>query len=319
MPGGSRRGEEGGVEDGRIGETPVPPGRGLTGRRPRLARSCCWDPWSFDDASGRWVQLEAQARSDVAGTDSLKLLTYNVWFADHCFEERRAALDRILAGSTADVIALQEVRPDLLEFLLERDWVRRYFLSTADPGWIGHDGVVMLLRHAPCRFVEHRLDAYPPRPLLVAELQLGDHLARLATIHLASMRQNAEAHAGQLEEAFPLLVGADPVVLVGDFNFCSSSTENRNLDPRYIDSWPLLRPGEPGYTEDTEANRMRREVSGKDKQVRFDRVLVRSDSGTWRPTDIQLVVTEPVAPERPSVFPSDHFGPSAALARRPSS
>ena len=71
----------------------------------------------------------------------------------------------------------------------------------------------------------------------------------------------------------------DAVALCGDFNLCSEGKyvpENAPIagDRDVLDLWPALRPGEPGWTEDTEANAMRYRATGKEKQVRFDRVLL---------------------------------------------
>jgi tyrosyl-DNA phosphodiesterase 2 len=51
---------------------------------------------------------------------------------------------------------------------------------------------------------------------------------------------------------------------------------------------------------------MRLDSTGKQRHVRFDRVLVKG--ARWRPTRIDLLGTEPISPELPRVFPSDHFG-----------
>ena len=52
-------------------------------------------------------------------------------------------------------------------------------------------------------------------------------------------------------------------------------------------------------------NGMRLAATGKEKRVRFDRVLWRDEQRTWQATEIELVGTEPIAPE---LFISDHFG-----------
>jgi hypothetical protein len=49
---------------------------------------------------------------------------------------------------------------------------------------------------------------------------------------------------------------------------------SRTIDTIVLDLRPALRPGEPEWTEDTEANAMRYKATGKEKQVRFDRVLL---------------------------------------------
>jgi endonuclease/exonuclease/phosphatase family metal-dependent hydrolase len=124
------------------------------------------------------------------------------------------------------------------------------------------------------------------------------------------MRRNHETRADQLAEIFPRLRALGPdAVLTGDFNFCSSSlAENANLDPGFVDLWPALRGGAPGYTEDTGVNTMLANKDGGDKTVRYDRILLRSAGGVWKPRSIELLGTSPIAPASPDVFPSDHFG-----------
>jgi tyrosyl-DNA phosphodiesterase 2 len=58
---------------------------------------------------------------------------------------------------------------------------------------------------------------------------------------------------------------------------------------------------------------MRLDSTQKERHVRFDRVLVKSDR--WVPTDIELLGTAPISPTLPRVFPSDHFGVRCRLVR----
>ena len=147
------------------------------------------------------------------------------------------------------------------------------------------------------------------RKLLVAELRINEQPLHIATVHLESYKHSAPARKKQLKEIFPILGQIQHVMLMGDFNFCASWTgENSNLDPGYQDLWSLLNPNEPGYTEDTTINLMRLEYKGKHKQVRFDRMLLRSSNPGWQPQEIGLLGTEPVSADQPRIFPSDHFG-----------
>jgi hypothetical protein len=59
---------------------------------------------------------------------------------------------------------------------------------------------------------------------------------------------------------------------------------------------------------------MRYLMKGKHKQVRFDRVLLKSTN--WIPSSIDMLGTEPMSPDQPDVFPSDHFGLLCQLAVR---
>lgn len=124
-----------------------------------------------------------------------------------------------------------------------------------------------------------------------------------------------DVRAEQLAEIFPRLeaAGAD-CLLAGDFNFCSSwASENANVAPEFVDLWPALHGRAAGYTEDTDLNTMLRNVKRKEKRVRFDRVLLRSPGGAWRPRSIEVLGTEPISEATPDVFPSDHFGLAAVI------
>jgi len=57
--------------------------------------------------------------------------------------------------------------------------------------------------------------------------------------------------------------------------------------------------------EDTDVNIMRYEVRKERKQVRFDRILIKSSQ--WKPVYIELLGNTPIA-GTDNVFPSDHFG-----------
>eukprot|EP00727_Mastigamoeba_balamuthi_P014551 m51a1_g9720 putative metal-dependent hydrolase (111) ;mRNA; f:1445052-1451900 len=97
----------------------------------------------------------------------------------------------------------------------------------------------------------------------------------------------------------------------------------------YKDAWALLRPGDAGWTEDTDVNGMLRALRGDRKQVRFDRVLWRGSPGSWEPAEIELLGTRPLRPDDAAhsddeaagaaasgpIWPSDHFGLCLTLRR----
>ena len=243
---------------------------------------------------------------DSSARERLRLVTYNVWFGEYCRDQRQLALLELLHAQDADVIGLQEATPELVEKIEGAAWLEAYAKSDLDV----HPHGLLCLSRVPVReFVRHSLPSMFGRELLVAEL---DGLA-VGIVHLESTRGLAEQRARQLRRIFPGLARYSDVALMGDFNFCSTSEENAQLDPAYVDVWPHLRPHEPGWTEDTDLNRMRKELSRKEKQVRFDRLLLRSPS--WTPSSIELLGTDPLSPEQPALFPSDHFGLCAELYR----
>lgn len=253
----------------------------------------------WDDAP----QIERGARVDV------RVLTWNVWFGGHMFDERCEALVSELARRSADVIALQEVTRDLLAALLDASWVRAaYQVSTLDID--GYD-VVILARLPIRRMARIELPTAMGRRLILAELACG---LTVATVHLESTREEAAARARQLGIIQPALAQRyEDVVLVGDMNFQPGDpAETAALDPAFVDVWPALRPGDPGYTVDTDVNTMRVQVNSKPARKRIDRVFARGPH--WRATSIELVGTQPI--DAAGTFASDHFGLEAVFTAR---
>ncbi|GAB4188724.1 MAG: hypothetical protein OHK0022_00770 [Roseiflexaceae bacterium] len=269
-------------------------------------------PHRFNHLTAEW---EPASPAQPAQAAQLTCATFNVWFGEFYQEERAEALLDLLERCDADVIALQEVTLRLLRRILARPWVRAgYALSDVIGATVQPYGVLLLTHATPRRLTLERLPSLRNRNMLAAELDLNGQITAAATVHLESGRTSAGLRGAQLAKLFPALAAAPHALLMGDFNFCSSwRAENDLLDPAYQDVWPVLNGDAPGYTEDTDINLMRLEQKGKPKQVRFDRVLLRSGSPGWQPTAIELLGTAPIAPWLPHVFPSDHFGLRANL------
>ncbi len=257
-------------------------------------------------------EWEPAPASLAVGSAHFTCLTWNVWFADYGFEERAEGLLRELKDCDADLIALQEVRPELLERILERPWVRRdYTVSDVEPQRMGQHGLVLLSRRAPRCFRRLPLPGTMGRYALLAEMDTPGGTAVAATVHLESLRTNEAVRGQQLEVLFRELEPFSQAVVLGDFNFCSSWTaENSRLHPSYRDLWSERYPDRPGFTEDTRANSMRLAQTRRAKQVRFDRILIRDESGRWSVEEMVLLGRRPLGPE---LFVSDHFGVLAHL------
>jgi tyrosyl-DNA phosphodiesterase 2 len=267
------------------------------------------NPGYFNAGSGRW-EPSLPAKDGLVAVSQLKLLTYNIWFGAFASAERTDALLSVLQESDADIIALQEVTPAVLYRILQSPWVQAsYAVSDFQGVSLNSYGVLLLSRVPVTSWNIYPLPSAMHRNLLTVDINASGSLMRVATVHLESISICDGARAEQLSKIFPILAAVPHAVLMGDFNFCSSNVaENKQLDPQYQDVWPTVHPGDPGYTEDTAVNQMRFEQSGKNKQVRFDRVLFRSKNSEWKPEQIRLIGTTPVHTGTPSVFPSDHFG-----------
>jgi tyrosyl-DNA phosphodiesterase 2 len=252
---------------------------------------------SWDDAP----HVDRSARVDV------RLLTWNVWFGGHMFDERREALLVELARRRADVIALQEVTPELLASLLDEPWIRAaYQVSQLE---VSTYDVVILSRLPIRRIAKVMLPTDMGRHLIIAELACG---LAIATVHLESTREEARMRAMQLRIVQPALAEHyEDVVLAGDMNFQPGDpVESAALDPTFVDVWQALRPEEPGYTVDTDVNTMRLQVKSTPVHKRIDRIFARSPR--WRARSIELIGTQPIDLE--GTFISDHFGLEAVFA-----
>jgi tyrosyl-DNA phosphodiesterase 2 len=246
---------------------------------------------------------------ELPDIDHLTVATLNVWFADDYFDQRCRATLALLHTYHPHVITLQEVTPAFLAHLLQTPWVQAdYCLSDIYGDSVDPYGVLILSRLPILDWQFFVLPSAMGRHLVTARAALNRTTTLFASVHLESGSYVAPTRAKQLARIFPLLVSEPHVIVAGDFNFCSSWDENRRLDPTYQDIWPLLHQTEAGFTEDTDWNTMRLLYTGKHRQVRFDRILLRSEQPGWRAEVIELIGTEPISSTTPNVFPSDHFG-----------
>ena len=259
---------------------------------------------------------EPSPASLSVGSARLTCLTWNVWFGDYGFEERAEGLLKELKERQADIIALQEVTPELLRYVLRTPWIRRdYTISEMEPQAMGEYGLLFLSRRPPRRFRRFPLPSNMDRYALFAEFDTPEGVAAVTTVHLESMGFQEAVRESQLLALFTELEGYSQAIVMGDFNFCSSWThENERLDSRYADVWSQLHPDRPGFTEDTTLNAMRLAQKRKSKHVRFDRILLRDDHRRWSPLSIDLLGREKLGPE---LFISDHFGLLATLLAKP--
>ena len=272
----------------------------------------------FDHTLGEWII--GKAHPEDIQRDTLTLATFNIWFDDYFAMERHQAIADILELHRPDFIALQEVTYTSLNLFLSQKWIQQEYFTTDFDGSTFSDYGVLLPSRIPPEVVKLiRLPSFMGRDLLTIQININGSTLSVAAVHLESMRSSSDIRGDQLETIFKTLKTVPNAVIMGDFNFCATwPDENDRIDLSYGDLWEVLRGDEPGYTEDTSINHMRYQIKGKHKQVRFDRILLKTANygPGWTASSIELLGTRPISSEYPDVFPSDHFGLICRITRR---
>jgi len=278
-------------------------------------QSTTLDIGKFDQAIQSWMKTGSNELVEPTAINTIKLVTYNIWFSDEHMSQRAPAIFEILHDSGADVIALQEVTYHFLQLILMQDWVRKsYYISDFRGDTFSSYGVVLLFRIPAKRLTLHQLPGNMERQLLVAEFIINDQALKVATVHLESMKASADVRAEQLNRLFPLLSDANSSVLMGDFNFCSSNEdESSNIDDSYIDLWDELRTDDFGATLNSDLNPMLTTKCSHRIMARYDKILMRNENQAWQCMQIDLLGDTAISRHQPGIFPSDHFAVVAKI------
>ncbi|MCC6523455.1 MAG: endonuclease/exonuclease/phosphatase family protein [Polyangiaceae bacterium] len=237
----------------------------------------------------------------------LRLVTWNVWFGDWEREARWRALWERLEPLEPDIVCLQEVVPETLASR-QIGALRRRGYWVSDRRLRDYD-VIVAARTGVAAHERVPLPSGMGRELLVAKLAGAPPLT-VATVHLESLADSTPLRVAQLERIVAHLSAEEDVVLAGDLNFPDGDRPEAALLGGFVDAWPSLHGADPGFTIDSRVNEMRYVQHGTHKQVRYDRVLLRSPR--WRVADVERLGTEPLGDD-PFTFVSDHFGLSVRL------
>jgi tyrosyl-DNA phosphodiesterase 2 len=279
---------------------------------PRFYRRRPVQVGTHDPATNRWIGADDASAVD---RDELILTTFNVWLDAYFAEQRYRAIAQLLSRKMPDVMVFQEITPTALSTFLAQPWIREHYRRAAVVGdKVGNYGMLMLSRLPTAKVIYTRLPTRLCRGFLQAEVTVNGRPLVVCSVHLESGKRRAWLRGRQLHRVFRALRSADDAIILGDFNM--RDTENARIAPPYHDVWPMLRPDDDGFTEDTAINHMRFDSKNKHRQVRFDRVLLKGPA--WAAASIDLLGTEAISSTHPRVFPSDHFGVMCGLVRRPS-
>ncbi|MEV4411682.1 poly(A) polymerase [Catellatospora sp. NPDC049609] len=290
------------ADAGRVREQRLLPAPFFTPRTPHA-----WHP------SRGWAAVPAPAAG--TGPDRLRVLTWNTLWDRYDRDRidtarRRPLLVAALREADADVIALQEAEPGLLDLLLREPWVReRYTLcgDPADPADLDGGGLLLLSRLPVREAGWHRLGPHKAVAAVTVDTAAGPLV--VAATHLSSDRsgEGALRRQGELTMLAEGLsgVGAD-LVLAGDFND-GGDTPTAMLG--LADAWSLVHgPGDDTPTFDPAVNPLAAVSSLSGQARRLDRVLLR---GGLRAEHAALLGDRP---QPDGLFPSDHFGLAVDLA-----
>ncbi|QES51654.1 polynucleotide adenylyltransferase [Streptomyces venezuelae] len=294
-------------------------------REPRLLRAPFFTartPYAWDGS--RWAPAAGPGPEPrPAGGTGVRLLTWNTLWDRYDGElidtaRRRPRLLAALAAAGAEVIALQEVEPELLESLLAADWVRAGYTLGTDPGSRDvDDSGLLLLSRLPVREAGfHELGPHKAVTAVVVETAGGPLV--VAATHLSSDHserggERREAELARLAEGLAGVgaVGGD-LVLLGDFNDGRDGREGPAAALGMRDAWTeAYGPADRTPTFDPGANPLAAVSSLTGRAARLDRVLVR---GGGRVAGAGLLGD---VPEADGLFISDHYGVRADLSFGP--
>lgn len=283
-------------------------GRARDPRRLRAPFFTARTPHAWDPAVG-WRPGPGPA-APAAG---LRVLTWNTLWDRYDGElidtaRRRPLLLAALEEADADVIALQEVEPALLDVLLAAPWVRaRYTVGTDPDGADVDDSGLLLLSRLPVREAAwHELGPHKAVAAIVVDTAGGPLV--VAVTHLTSDHTDdgAARRRAELARIAEGLAGVDgDLVLVGDFN---DGTDAPAAALGLRDAWTEAHgSGDRTPTFDPRANPLAAISSLSGRAGRLDRVLVRG-----RPRVISATLRGDT-PDSDGLYISDHYGVEAVL------
>lgn len=293
-------------------------------RDPRLLRAPFFTartPHAWDPAGGgAWRPAEpvpGGGGGTAATVSAVRLLTWNTLWdrydAPHiATARRRPLLLADLAAADADVIALQEVEPELLGMLLAAPWVRASYTLGTDPGGRDVDACgLLVLSRLPVREAGTHLFR-PHKAVTAVTVDTATGPLVVANTHLTS-DHTENGHLRRETELARLAEGLGGieagVALLGDFNDGRHGAEGPAAALGMRDAWSDVH----GATDDTPtfdptANPLAAVGSLSGRAARLDRILLRSTSA--RVARAALRGDSP-APE--GLFISDHFGVEATV------
>jgi len=261
----------------------------------------------------------------------LRVVTLNIWNLGGDWRARRQAIVAVLREVEADVVCLQEVveteRGNQAAWLAAElgDWSLAYAGAKVGDIRVGN----AVLSRWPVDATANVELPHVPDDLEVQRVVVHARTGGVDVFstHLAWQLHDAALRERQVQELVRFVESrADPEaalgpVVAGDFNAEPDSTVVRYLcglatldgaSTYFQDAWRLAGDGGPGLTW---SNRNPHAGLDQEPDRRIDYVFSRfhGRSGAGRPVECRVVADAPVD----GVWPTDHFGVLAVLARAP--
>ncbi len=269
--------------------------------------------WQVFTGAVKSIPQSGRSANDL--TDRLTIVSYNILSnlhdADKIYTDKRLpVILSELATTNADIIALQEVTPESLEFILATDWVQGYFISEAPPANnVKPYGNVVMSRWA-FNLVEYQFSGH--KRVLVGNWNINGRGVHLANVHLTSDRgDNAlQKRTQQLATVIGYLQQqTGDRFIVGDFNTRGNAQDEIINHGNFIDLWNKLHPDKAGYTFNPPANPLAMLMSLEGKASRLDRILWCADpESRYQSLSMDLFGCKSFMSNDIQLYPSDHFG-----------
>ncbi|MFF8258795.1 poly(A) polymerase [Streptomyces virginiae] len=290
-------------------------------RDPRLLRApfftartpYAWDP----SGGGAWRPAQAGPVDAAAAPSTVRLLTWNTLWDRYdapriATARRRPRLLDDLAVADADVIALQEVEPELLGMLLAAPWVRAGYTLGTDPGGrdVAECGLLVLSRLPVREAGLHVFRAHKAVTAVTVDTAAGPLVVadtHLTSDHTENGHQRREAELARLAEG---LGGVEAgVALLGDFNDGRHGAEGPAPALGMRDAWCEVHgAADATPTFDPVANPLAAVGSLTGRSARLDRILLGST-----PARVTRAALRGDSPAADGLFVSDHFGVEATV------